>query len=167
MIIYITGIPAAGKTTLVESIEKELGEHSDCSPLPLFKGKLYKDTFVMHCDTLSYGTIGKFKDFVNFFEKSNMLNCLIEGDRFTSADSIEWLLDNYPNSKVFILTVDKTVEKQRQESRTQSSKWIDGRHTVINNIRKNFLLMNRLTIRDTYGKLDIVKQEIMDILKNE
>ena len=68
MIIYITGIPAAGKTTLVESIEKELGEHSDCSPLPLFKGKLYKDTFVMHCDTLSYGTIGKFKDFVNFFE---------------------------------------------------------------------------------------------------
>ena len=34
----------------------------------------------------------------------------------------------------------------------------------INNIRKNFLLMNRLTIRDTSGKLEDVKQEIMDIL---
>ena len=79
--IYISGIHF-----LVESIEKELGEHSECSPFPLFKGKLYNDTFVMHCDTLSYGTIGKFKEFINFFEKSDMKNCLIEGDRFTSEE---------------------------------------------------------------------------------
>ena len=62
------------------------------------------------------------------------------------------------------MTVSKNIEEQRQESRTQSKQWINGRHTVINNIRKNFLLMNRLTIRDTSGKLEDVKQEIMDIL---
>ena len=34
-------------------------------------------------------------------------------------------------------------------------------------IEEKLFTNNRLTIRDTYGKLDIVKQEIMDILKNE
>ena len=167
--IYITSVPAAGKTTLVESIEVELGEYSIYSPIPLFKGKLYKktNTFVMHLDTTSYGVIPKFKEFVNLMHNKE-ISVLAEGDRFTTQKYIEWLLDTYPDSsKVFLLTVNDEVAKLRHKKRgdTQNKKWIAGRVSLINNLLNNLFLRNQLTVRDTSEGIEKVKTEILKLIQ--
>ena len=173
MIIAIIGAPCSGKTTLMKSIIGELGGSEDIEPLSLFKcqkhnniliiGRYPKNETFGGTDRLSYGTISKFQEFINEQVK-HYRHIIFEGDRFTN--NIEWLLDNH-DTVCYLLIVDKEEENKRHKLRgdTQSETWLQGRRTQMNNLRTNFNLMDKLQIRDTLK--NNVKQEIMDILKNE
>ena len=117
-------------------------------------------------DRISYGAISKFRDFINQ-EVSKHKNIILEGDRFCRAKDIEWLLSEH-NSKVYILKVSPSVEKERHIGRgdEQSEKWLQTRRSLIANLQTNFLLMGELAIRqtDTEESLTEVKNEIKENL---
>ena len=70
------------------------------------------------------------------------------------------MLDNH-EAKVIILTVHIEIEHDRHNLRgdTQSEVWLQGRRTQIDNIRKNFNLMDRLIIHDNYDIQQSMKME--------
>ena len=117
-------------------------------------------------DRLSYGTISKFRDFINQ-EVSNYRHIIVEGDRFFRAPDVEWVLDNH-DAKVYILTVDAEEEARRHKERNdnQNLTWLQGRRSVISNILTNFFLMSRIEVRSnqTLEDSENIKQEIIELL---
>ena len=117
----IGGIPCSGKSTLMRNLIQEMGSHEDVEPMKLFPCQKHGDTLVVGrypvgetfggTDRISYGAISKFRDFINQ-EVSKHKNIILEGDRFCRAKDIEWLLSEH-NSKVYILKVSPSVEKER------------------------------------------------------
>ena len=174
MIIMICGIPCSGKSTLMRSIIEELGSHEDCEPMPLFRCQSHGDILVVGrypkgetfggTDKLSYGAIPKFRDFL-VQEEPKWKHVLIEGDRFVREKDISWILDNYTDSRIYILKVPLEVEKQRHIDRAdgQSEQWLKTRRGLIKNLETSMMLMSDLLIRDT--RLDDVKKEIKGFLK--
>jgi len=182
MIIMIGGAPCSGKTTLMKSILFELKEHCDAlspygiqniEPMPLFSCTEYK---LLHSkilvmgrypfgevfggtDKLSYGTIKKFRKFIETYSEEYK-HILCEGDRFFRAIDLEWLIENY-DARVYVLEVSLETEKQRHLERkdNQSEKWLKTRRTLISNLKSNFLLMEHLHIRNTQNTN--VKKEIL------
>ena len=176
MIIILGGIPTSGKTSIVRSILGQLGSYEECEPLPLFACQKYGDILVVgkyktgenFCgtDRLSYGTISKFRDFIDQ-EAPKHKHIFLEGDRFFRAKDLEWLLDNH-DAKVYILTVSAEEAKRRHIERqdTQTEKWLQGRHTQISHILTNFMLMERLEVRPNENENDSenIQKEIMELL---
>ena len=176
MIIILGGIPTSGKTSIVRSILGQWGSYEACEPLPLFACQKYGDILVVgkyktgekFCgtDRLSYGTISKFRDFIDQ-EAPKHKHIFLEGDRFFRAKDLEWLLDNH-DAKVYILTVSAEEEKRRhiQRQDTQTEKWLQGRHTQISHILTNFMLMNNIDVRSNENENDSenIKKEIMELL---
>ena len=176
MIIILGGIPTSGKTSIVRSILGQLGSYEECEPLPLFACQKYGDILVVgkyktgekFCgtDRLSYGTISKFRDFIDQ-EAPKHKHIFLEGDRFFRAKDLEWLLDNH-DAKVYILTVSAEEEKRRhiQRQDTQTEKWLQGRRSQISNILTNFMLMDDIDVRSNENENDSenIKKEIMELL---
>tara|TARA_R110000772_G_scaffold255904_1_gene372232 strand:+ start:19 stop:543 length:525 start_codon:yes stop_codon:yes gene_type:complete len=172
----IGGVPCSGKSTLTRNILSELGSAEFVEPMKLFPCQKHGDTLVVGrypvgetfggTDRISYGAISKFRDFINQ-EVSKHKNIILEGDRFCRAKDIEWLLSEH-NSKVYILKVSPSVEKERHIGRgdEQSEKWLQTRRSLIANLQTNFLLMGELAIRqtDTEESLTEVKNEIKENL---
>jgi len=171
MIIMIGGIPCSGKSTLTKEIIRGLGSAEFVEPMKLFKCQVHNDILVVGqypegetfggTDRLSYGTINKFRDFINS-EQPKYKHIIVEGDRFFRAKDIEWLVETH-DAKVFVLTVNKDEELRRHKERqdTQSEKWLSGRRSQISNILTNFTLLNELEVR-TNNSMEESKQ-----LKNE
>ena len=167
----IGGIPCSGKSTLTKEIIRELGSAEFVEPMKLFKCQVHNDILVVGqysegetfggTDRLSYGTINKFRDFINS-EQPKYKHIIVEGDRFFRAKDIEWLVETH-DAKVLVLTVNKDEELRRHKERqdTQSEKWLSGRRSQISNILTNFTLLNELEVR-TNNSMEESKQ-----LKNE
>ena len=175
MIIMIGGIPCSGKSTLTKEIIRELGSAEFVEPMKLFKCQVHNDILVVGqypegetfggTDRLSYGTINKFRDFINS-EQPKYKHIIVEGDRFFRAKDIEWLVETH-DAKVYILKVSPEVEKERHIARRdeQAENWLQTRRSLINNLQTNFLLMGELDIRltDTWDALHELKNEIKGI----
>ena len=109
----IGGIPCSGKSTLMREIISGLGSAENVEPMKLFSCQKHNDILVLGryaegepfggTDRLSYGTIKKFREFIDQ-EHKNYKHIIFEGDRFFRAVDIEWLLENH-DAKVLILTV--------------------------------------------------------------
>ena len=75
MIIMIGGIPCSGKSTLTREIISGLGSVENVEPMKLFSCQKHLDILVVGrypigetfggTDRLSYGTINKFREFIN------------------------------------------------------------------------------------------------------
>ena len=160
----------------MRNLIQEMGSHEDVEPMKLFPCQKHGDTLVIGrypvgetfggTDRISYGAISKFRDFINQ-EAPKHKNIILEGDRFFRALDIEWLLSEH-NSKVYILKVSPSVEKERHIGRgdEQSERWLQTRRSLIANLQTNFLLMGELAIRqtDTEESLTEVKNEIKENL---
>ena len=176
MIIMIGGVPCSGKSSLTRNILSELGSGEMLEPMKLFPCQRHGDVLVIGrypegetfggTDRLSYGTIPKFRDFIDQ-EAPKHKHIFLEGDRFFRAKDIEWLLDNH-EAKVYILTVSAEEEKRRHLERqdTQTEKWLSGRRSQISNIQTNMMLMGRLEVRpnETKSDSDNIKNEILYII---
>ena len=157
MIIIIGGAPCTGKSSLTRNILNNMGSYVECEPMKLFACQKYENILVVGrypedekfggTDRLSYGTINKFRDFINQ-EVPKYKHLVVEGDRFFRAKDIEWVLDNH-EAICYILTVSAEEEKRRHLERqdTQTEKWLQGRRSLISNIQTNFALMGRIEIR--------------------
>ena len=176
MIIMIGGIPCSGKSSLTRNILSELGSAVNAEPMKLFACQKYDDVLVVGryddntfggTDRLSYGTINKFRDFIDQ-EAPKHKHIVIEGDRFFRSADIEWVLDNH-EAICYILTVSAEEEKRRHLERqdTQTEKWLRGRRSQISNIQTNFALMGRIEIRqnETMEDSENLKSEILKWLK--
>ena len=177
MIIMIGGIPCSGKSTLTREIISGLGSAEDVEPMKLFSCQKHLDILVVGrypigetfggTDRLSYGTINKFREFINQ-EQPKYRHIIIEGDRFFRAKDIEWLVETH-NAKVFVLTVNPQEEKRRHIERqdTQTEKWLSGRRSQISNILTNFNLMGELEVRKNDSRVESqkIKEEIIELLK--
>ena len=177
MIIIIGGIPCSGKSSLTRNILSELGSAVNAEPMKLFACQKHDDILVIGryeegqdfggTDRLSYGTINKFRDFIDQ-EAPKHKHIVIEGDRFFRAKDIEWVLDNH-EAICYILTVSAEEEKRRHLERqdTQTEKWLQGRRSQISNIQTNFMLMGRIEIRQNENMEDSenLKSEILKWLK--
>ena len=176
MIIIIGGIPCSGKSSLTRNILSELGSAEYVEPMKLFPCEQHGNILVVGhypkgesfggTDRLSYGTISKFRDFIDQ-EAPKHKHIFLEGDRFFRAKDLEWLLDNH-DAKVYILTVSAEEAKRRHIERqdTQTEKWLQGRHTQISHILTNFMLMERLEVRPNENENDSenIQKEIMELL---
>ena len=174
MIIMVGGIPTSGKSTMTRNILSELGSGEMLEPMKLFPCEKRGDVLIVGrypegetfggTDRLSYGTINKFRDFIDQ-ESPKHKHIFLEGDRFFRAKDIEWLLDNH-DAKVYILTVNAEEEKRRHIERqdTQTEKWLQGRRSQISNIQTNFMLMGRINIRqnETMQDSENIKREILE-----
>jgi len=175
-VLLVGGAPCSGKSTVMRGIIKEMGSAVNVEPIPLFSCQKHGDILVMGrypegetyggTDRLSYGTISKFRNFINQ-EIPNYRHIIVEGDRFFRAPDVEWVLDNH-DAKVYILTVDLEEENRRHEERgdNQNKTWLQGRRSVISNILTNFFLMSRIEVRSnqTLEDSENIKQEILSII---
>ena len=176
MIVMIGGVPCSGKSSLTRNILSELGSAEYVEPMKLFPCEQHGNILVVGhypkgesfggTDRLSYGTISKFRDFIDQ-EAPKHKHIFLEGDRFFRAKDLEWLLDNH-DAKVYILTVSADEEKRRhiQRQDTQTEKWLQGRRSQISNILTNFMLMNNIDVRSNENENDSenIQKEIMELL---
>ena len=176
MIVMIGGVPCSGKSSLTRNILSELGSAEYVEPMKLFPCEQHGNILVVGhypkgesfggTDRLSYGTISKFRDFIDQ-EAPKHKHIFLEGDRFFRAKDLEWLLDNH-DAKVYILTVSAEEEKRRhiQRQDTQTEKWLQGRRSQISNILTNFMLMDDIDVRSNENENDSenIKKEIMELL---
>ena len=172
----IGGVPCSGKSSLTRNILSELGSAEYVEPMKLFPCEQHGNILVVGhypkgesfggTDRLSYGTISKFRDFIDQ-EAPKHKHIFLEGDRFFRAKDIEWVLDNH-DAKVYILTVSADEEKRRhiQRQDTQTEKWLQGRRSQISNILTNFMLMNNIDVRSNENENDSenIQKEIMELL---
>jgi len=176
MIIMIGGVPCSGKSTLTKKIISGLGSAEYVEPMKLFKCQVHNDILVVGqypegetfggTDKLSYGTINKFREFINQ-EQPKYKHIIVEGDRFFRSKDIEWLVETH-DAKVFVLTVDSDEEYRRHKERndTQSEAWLSGRRSQISNILTNFALMGKLEVRTNDSNLESqnLRNEIEELL---
>ena len=174
-VLLVGGVPCSGKSTVMRGIIKEMGSAVNVEPMPLFSCQKHGDILVMGrypegekyggTDRLSYGTISKFRDFIDQ-EAPKHKHILIEGDRYFRATELEWVLDNH-DTKVYILTVDLKEENRRHKERNdnQNSTWLQGRRSVISNILTSFALMGRVEVRSnqTLEDSENIKKEILQL----
>ena len=177
--LLVGGAPCSGKSTVMRGIIKEMGSAVNVEPMPLFSCQKHGDILVMGrypegetyggTDRLSYGTISKFRDFIDQ-EAPKHKHIICEGDRFFRAPDVEWVLDNH-DAKVYILTVDAEEEARRHKERNdnQNQTWLQGRRSVISNILTNFFLMSRIEVRSnqTLEDSENIKQEILKEITKE
>ena len=181
MIIMIGGIPCSGKSTLMREIISELGSAENVEPMKLFSCQKHNDILVLGryaegepfggTDRLSYGTIKKFREFIDQ-EHKNYKHIIFEGDRFFRSVDIEWLLENH-DAKVLILTVDAEEEARRHKERndTQTEKWLDGRRTQIKNIMVKCGMITPSKVKEHLRQMNnkedmyIVKDEIINLME--
>ena len=180
MIIMIGGIPCSGKSTLMREIISGLGPAVEVEPMKLFSCQKHNDILVLGryaegepfggTDRLSYGTIKKFREFIDQ-EHQNYKHIIFEGDRFFRTVDIEWVLEKH-NSKVLILTVEAKEEERRHKERkdTQTEKWLNGRRTQIKNIMVKCGMITPSKVKEHLRKVNnkedmlVVKNEILEIM---
>ena len=175
--LMIGGIPCSGKSTLTREIISGLGSAENVEPMKLFSCQKHNDILVVGrypegetfggTDRLSYGTINKFRDFINQ-EQPKYKHIIVEGDRFFRSIDIEWLVETH-NSEIFVLTVNLQEEKRRHLERqdSQTEKWLSGRRSQISNILTNFNLMGKLKVRTNNSRVESknIKKEILQLLQ--
>jgi hypothetical protein len=180
MIIMIGGIPCSGKSTLMREIISGLGPAVEVEPMKLFSCQKHNDILVLGryaegepfggTDRLSYGTIKKFREFIDQ-EHTNYKHIIFEGDRFFRAVDVEWLLEKH-DSKVLILTVEAEEEDRRHKERndTQTAKWLNGRRTQIKNIMVKCGMITPSKVKEHLRQVNnkedmyVVKDEILKYL---
>jgi len=176
MIIFIGGIPCSGKSTLTRNILNELGSPEYITPMKLFPCEKRGNVLVIGqypenetfggTDKLSYGTILKFRDFIDQ-EAPKHTNIMVEGDRFFRSADIEWIMENH-DAKVFVLTVSGKEENRRHVERkdTQTERWMKTRRGQIRNIITHPTIAGELEIRcnETDEDSQNIRNEIIEIM---
>lgn len=175
MIISIIGIPASGKSSLLKSIMKSLGEPERINFGQDFKCTKFNDILVLGqygertfsgTDSWKYSSIatGVFENFLNFKVK-DYRHIIFEGDRLTSK--VKFCAKNF-DTKVYLLNINEDEENERQASRgnKQTSKWLKSRHSQMRNLQNEPCIQECLVCKDnnTLADANSIKDEILKLL---
>ena len=141
----IGGLPVTGKTTLMRQIRKKLGKgvkrqfgllRYENYPEHVVLG-IYDDGTFDGTDKLSMAVM---KDALLFLSRQDK-NVLIEGDRLFSAKFFKAAQELGYDVNIFVCVVNKLSEllrRYKERGQIQSSKFIKGRQTKIQNILQTF-----------------------------
>tara|TARA_R110000787_G_scaffold117540_2_gene228214 strand:- start:821 stop:1339 length:519 start_codon:yes stop_codon:yes gene_type:complete len=143
--VAIGGIPAVGKSTIVEQFfrnysywnefkYKKLRGHYN-KELNLFILGVYGESKFGGTDKLSMAVQPDFESYV--VANHDKANILFEGDRLFSLNNI-YLLNDYYELKVAIISSNLTEQRHVTRRDNQSSKFIKGRVTKLSNITKAY-----------------------------
>jgi len=148
-IIAIGGEPAVGKTTLINDFFlkidwweefkfKKVYGHYNKKINTIIVGKYGTNTIFAGTDKLSMSVHPDFKQFVNLNKKFNIL---FEGDRLFSKSILEFC-DEKNILHTIILESNFTEKRHFERKDNQSQKFLKGRKTKIQNIKKLNLKKN-------------------------
>ena len=175
MIIGIIGPPAVGKTTLLNSVTDSLGDGEDIEPTFLYRCVKYNEVLclgqydkgrIRGTDSWKYAVLakGQFEKFIKE-QVEEFRHIIFEGDRLTSK--VQHLAENF-DTKIFILKMSSDIEKYRQEARgnRQTPKWVQSRHTQMENLQNDSTLDGHLVVREnnTIADAECTKSEILKLL---
>ena len=154
-IIAIGGVPATGKSTILNAFLGQFEEQllTEAMPLvPVTRIDPYNLTVLGHylphekfpgTDRMSMAVQPKAIEYVT----KSRENILFEGDRLFTASFLEHCSD-HGELQILIITSEPTIIEQRHRGRkdTQSEQFKQGRETKIDNIRSNFTLMDYVKV---------------------
>ena len=170
--IAIGGIPGTGKTTLM----RKFLDGRDLK-LKTFRklvvGHEFDDLIVLgdYSDNESvFAGTDKFSMAVqsesDTFFKENTKNVVFEGDRIFNSKTLEPLSENYELLILILETEDSEVEKRYKERGSeQSDKFINGRRTKCENVKKNGNLKVHVTQHSKPEDTDRIVSGMNEFLK--
>ena len=176
MIISIIGGLCAGKSHLLTSIMKSLGEPERINFGTNFKCTKFNDILVLgqykegalsDADSWKYSSIAKgvFENFINFKVKEYR-HIIFEGDRLTSK--VKFLKENF-NTTVFMLMIDPAQEQIRRDAKRkkQTAKLAKSRHTQMKKLQMHDSLKEHIKIRENNNleQARIIQTEIIELLQ--
>lgn len=179
-IIALIGCPAVGKSTIMKQFMKTVGDWEYQDPIKLVSGHFSEslDTFILGkyidenevfggTDKLSMATMPECKKFIEACPNTNFL---FEGDRLTSQNFFEFLLE-LPETELTILYVtadERTIEiRHKKRNDSQSEQFTKGRLTKIEGICRNFVLMDYVvkmqheTTEDTQNIVEFIRSKLL------
>jgi len=190
MIVWISGLSCAGKSTIVKNIVRSQDDnidglivrkaqmikptkYFDCMQFEDFTvigGRYYTDQTNPGSDRIFAGK-DRFKEFI-IQEYDNHKNFLIEGSRFFKKEVLDWLVDNYELQIIHIET-DRTIIEERSKDRNG---WVDKERTdrrTDNELKKFDKILNDDNLKQyitvyenkTMDDSDNIAKEIVKIWK--
>jgi len=159
-IVCLLGEPGAGKSTLMKRLIDELDvnlryfdavdlvpfhTNSDRKIMVLGKyedGEVFGGTDKMSMQVQAYAV-----EFLDNLDKNTLFKdvevILFEGDRLANSKFLEHFSEDHQLYVIYLQTSEKT-RKQRflERNSDQNETWLAGRNTKVQNIVKNFLLMD-------------------------
>ena len=143
--IAIGGVPATGKSTLINTIYKDLNVNTN------FRSGLIRGHYLKKYNLVIVGIYNTFKKFKGTdllsmsaqadFKKLidlNKYNIIFEGDRLFTNDILEYVGKKYNLNAIILKTNAENIQKRHLERKdNQTDKFLKGRNTKINNILKN------------------------------
>lgn len=154
-VVAVVGVPATGKSTIMKQFMKQVDDWEYQDPIKLVSGHFSEslNTFILGkyidpdeifsgTDKLSMATMPECKKYIEACPNTNFV---FEGDRLTSQNFLEWILD-LPETELTILYVtadERTIEiRHKKRNDNQSEQFTKGRLTKIEGICRNFVLMD-------------------------
>jgi len=169
--IAIGGIPATGKSTIVEQFflnhsywnefkYKKLRGHYN-KEMNLFILGVYGESKFGGTDKLSMAVQPDFESYV--VANHDKANILFEGDRLFSLNNINFL-EKYYQLHVGIITSTHTKDRHITRKDNQSEKFIKGRTTKINNIKSAYQSYQTYE-NNTDNSVDTIYQSLYKIIR--
>jgi cytidylate kinase len=171
--IAIGGIPASGKSTLINTIYKDLDVNTN------FKSGLIRGHYLKEYNLLIVGIYNTFKKFKGTdllsmsaqadFKKLidlNKYNIVFEGDRLFTNDILEYVNKKYKLNAIILKTTNENIEKRhKQRKDKQTEKFLKSRNTKINNILKNPNLKIQTFNNDNFEDMSKLVSMLVAIIK--
>lgn len=148
-VILIGGYPGVGKSTIMRKFIELAGRYSGVwemvqdHGMPMLRkgdtivlGSYLEDEKFPGTDRFSMAIQPLFEEFLLDPEYKNCA-ILLEGDRLFNGKTITFLWENKIHYEIVIVRADRAIIETRRINRShQDEKWVKGRQTKIDNIRR-------------------------------